>query len=225
MGVSPEELAELYPRLYHMAEPDSWESIRKHGLLSTSSLLTRFGISGESRRAIELCRRDRPHEIKCEEYGRAVIRDQLPMVESKLRACLQDCSPEEWYAFLNRRVFFWLSEKRLRVLLGARAYRNKIHTVLTIKTLPLARDYNASIMLSPMNSGNTLPIAFPRGLTTLKNMIDYPFEQRLRLGRYYTVVELAVEEGVPNIFDYTVQVEEMISDGDKMASVRTIFKR
>jgi len=76
-----------------------------------------------------------------------------------------------------------------------------------------------------MNSGNTLPIAFPRRLTTLKNMVEYPFEQRLRLGRHYTVVELAVEEGVPNILDYTVQVEEMISDGDKMASARTIFKR
>src|ERR1700719_2584584 len=163
MGVTPEKLAELYPRLYHMAEPNSWESIRKHGLLSTSSLLSRFDIHGESRHTIELCRRDRSYEIKHEKYGRAVIRDQLPIVESKLRASLQDCSPEEWYEFLNRRVFFWLCEERLSVLLGARTYRNKIHTVLTVETLPLARDYIASITLSPMNSGNTLPIAHPRG--------------------------------------------------------------
>jgi hypothetical protein len=32
MGVIPEELAELYPRLYHMAEADSWESVARHGL-------------------------------------------------------------------------------------------------------------------------------------------------------------------------------------------------
>jgi len=129
MGVSPEKLAELYPRLYHMAEADSWESIRKRGLLSTSSLLSLFDIDSESRRTIELCKRGRPHEIKHEKYGRAVIRDQLPIVESKLRACLQDCSPEEWYAFLNGRVFFWLCEERLHVLLGAKTYRNKIHGV------------------------------------------------------------------------------------------------
>jgi len=119
MGVTPEKLAELYPRLYHMAEPDSWESIRDLGLLSTSSLLDRFGITGEIRRTIER-RRDRSHQIKHEKYGRAVIRDQLPIIESKLRASLQDCSPEEWYAFLNGRVFFWLCEERLHVLLGAK---------------------------------------------------------------------------------------------------------
>jgi hypothetical protein len=225
MGVTPEKLAELYPRLYHMAEPDSWESIRDLGLLSTSSLLDRFGITGEIRRTIELCRRDRSHQIKHEKYGRAVIRDQLPIIESKLRASLQDCSPEEWYAFLNGRVFFWLCEERLRVLLGAKTYRNKIHRVLTLETLPLAQDYIHSIMLSPMNSGNTLPIAQPRGLTTLKSMNDYPFEQRLRLGPYYTVVELAVEGGIPNILDYTIQVDEMVSDGSNVTKSRAIFKR
>lgn len=45
MGVTPEELANLYPRLYHMAEPGSWESIRRYGLLSTSSLLSLFEIT------------------------------------------------------------------------------------------------------------------------------------------------------------------------------------
>jgi len=99
------------------------------------------------------------------------------------------------------------------------------YTVLTVETLPLARDYIASIMLSPMNSGNTVPIARPRGFTTLKKMSDYPFEQRLRLSPYYTVVELAVEEGVPNISDYTIQVDEMVSDGANVTAVRTLFKR
>ena len=38
MGVTAEELAEAYPLLYHMADARSWDSIRKHGLLSTSAL-------------------------------------------------------------------------------------------------------------------------------------------------------------------------------------------
>ena len=44
MGVTPEELAQAYPRLYHMADAQSWESIRKHGLLSTSSLLDLYEV-------------------------------------------------------------------------------------------------------------------------------------------------------------------------------------
>jgi hypothetical protein len=38
MGVTPEELSKTYPRLYHMADADSWQNIQKLGLLSTSSL-------------------------------------------------------------------------------------------------------------------------------------------------------------------------------------------
>ena len=96
---------------------------------------------------------------------------------------------------------------------------------MTLETLPLAQDYIHSITLSPMNSGNTLPIAQPRGLTTLKRMNDYPFEQRLRLGPYYTVVELAVEGGIPNILDYTIQVDEMVSGGSNVTKSHAIFKR
>lgn len=38
-GVDPGELAERYPRLFHMAAAGSWPSIERHGLLSTSALL------------------------------------------------------------------------------------------------------------------------------------------------------------------------------------------
>ena len=52
-----ERLISRYPTLYHMAEDGSWESIRKHGLLSTSALLDKFEIEGEERLAIESARR------------------------------------------------------------------------------------------------------------------------------------------------------------------------
>lgn len=225
MGVTPTELAKQYPRLYHMAEPNTWESIRKHGLLSTSSLLTLFGVAGETRRSIELRRRPEARVVEHPAHGRVVIRDQKPIVESKLMAALQGCSPEEWYAILNARVFFWLTEERLRTLLSARAYRNRTHTVLTLETLALAKDYEPSITLSPMNSGNTLPIAHPRGLDTLKRMADYPFRERLPKGPYYTVVELAVEDGVRNIVDYTLCVDSMLSDGKNTKTVKTLYRR
>jgi len=225
VGVTPEELANLYPRLYHMAEPGSWESIRKYGLLSTSNLLTLFGIDGNVRREIETRRRSRSYEIKDAEHGRAVIRDQKPIVESKLQAALQDCTLEEWYALLNSRIFFWLTKERLKILLSAREYRNKPHTVLTLETLPIARDYTSTITLSPMNSGNTLPIAHPRGTATFSKMKDYPFRERLKRGLQYTVVELAIEGGVPNVVKYATRVETMVSDGNRVTTVGVLYAR
>jgi len=37
MGVTPAVLAEEYPRLYHMAERGSWDSVKRHGLLGTEA--------------------------------------------------------------------------------------------------------------------------------------------------------------------------------------------
>jgi hypothetical protein len=225
MGVTPKELAILYPCLYHMAEPGSWESIRRHGLLSTSSLLSLFEITGDERRKIEACKRKESREIAHSIYGRAVIRDQKPIIESKLEVALHGCTLAEWYGLLNRRVFFWLTLERLTALLSAKEYRNKPHIVLTLETLPLVSSYESSITLSPMNSGNTLPIAHPRGPYTFKRMEGYPFQERLKKGPYYTVVELAVDNGISDIADYTLLVQTMVSDGTTSTSVETLYSR
>ena len=55
-----EELEELFvnaPRLYHMAESDSWASIKERGLLSTSAILDLYGVTGDERKKIEETRR------------------------------------------------------------------------------------------------------------------------------------------------------------------------
>src|ERR1035438_8265153 len=170
MGVTPEELADAYPQLYHMADAHSWESIRKHGLLSTSNLLDLFEVTGKERADIETRRRPECVEIIHPKHGRAVVRDQKPLIESKLRNSLQECTVEEWYRLLNKHVFFRLTKARLETLLCARAYRNNPHIVLTVETLQLANRHEERIALSPMNSGNTQPIAHPRGPATFKKM-------------------------------------------------------
>jgi uncharacterized protein DUF7002 len=225
MGVTPDELAAFYPYLYHMAEPGTWESICRHGLLSTSSLLTLFEFDGEARRPYEERKREESVEINHPCHGRAVLRDQKPIIESKLKFALQDCTLTDWYKLLNSRVFFWLSIDRLNTLLSARQYRGKPHTILTLETLPLALDYEASITLSPMNSGNTLPVAHPRGLATFRRMKDYPFAERLKYGPYYTVVELAVEGGVPDVCKYVVRSETMTSDGATSVTSGILYSR
>ena len=222
MGVTPEELAKTYPWLYHMADEQSWESIRKHGLLSTSALLDLFEVKGQQRAQIEKRHRPEAVEITHAAHRRAVVRDQKPLIESKLRKSLQDCTVEEWYRLLNRHVFFWLTKERLKTLLCARAYRNSPHIVLTVETLPFVKRYSERIVLSPMNSGNTQPIAHPRGLQTFQKMRNYPFQERAKYGDHYQVVELAIEDGA-DVNDVIQSVDLMQCDGKGMRVLKNIF--
>lgn len=227
MGVTPEQLAECYPRLYHMAHRDSWDGICRYGLLSTEALLDLFEVPGERRRPILTQQREQSVAIAHPAYGRAVIRDQKPLNRSKLEGCLSGCSFQQWLQMLNSRVFFWLTEERLQTLMCAREYCAQTHVVLVLDTLRLASDFRQRITLAPMNTGNTRPFAHPRGLATFSRMEDYPFEDRRRRGPYYRVVELAVEGGVPNIRDYMFGAAEMrCSTGGKggVKSIQTVKK-
>jgi hypothetical protein len=209
MGITPVELAKYYPRLYHMAEQDSFESIKRHGLLGTEALVQLFEVPTDRRRLILGQQRTKSEVIEHPRYGKATIRDQKPLNRSKLEGCLQGCSFQDWLHMLNSRVFFWLTIERLRTLMCAREYCAKPHVVLVLDTLRLANDLHQTITLAPMNTGNTRPYTYPRGLSTFSRMTDYPLADRLHRGLYYMVVELAVETGVGNIMDYLIEATEM----------------
>lgn len=213
MGVTASELSEYYPRLYHMAEGGSWESIQRHGLLSTEALVDLFEIPSADRDAILTHQRTKCITIRHPQYGEAVIRDQKPLNRAKLESCLQDCSFEEWLQMLNSRVFFWLTKERLQTLMCAREYCGRPHVVLVLDTRRVAEDHADKLTLAPMNTGSTQPFAHPRGLSTFRRMADYPFEKRLPRGPYYRAVELAVPAGVGNITDYVTEVAEMQCSG------------
>ena len=208
MGVSREALAMHYPRLYHMAEAGSWPGIMRHGLLSTSALLDLFEVRGPDRNTIESTHRPESLTITHPLHGTAVIRDQKPMSDKALRRALRgSLSPADWYRILNRMVFFWLTEKRLKRLLEAIEYRDKRQTVLTIDTARLLERHGHRVRLSPMNSGNTRPYPHPRGRDTFLPLSEYPFESRRKRGRE-PAVELTVEYSVPDIRDFVLHVEE-----------------
>jgi hypothetical protein len=210
VGVTPTELAKHYPRLYHMAEGSSWAGIQRHGLLSTIALLDLFEVTPDARRAILSEQRTESITIEHPVHGKAVIRDQKPLNRSKLeKKALKGCSFQQWLDMLNSRVFFWLCKERLQTLMCAREYCSQTHVVLVLDTLRLATDLQQSITLAPMNTGNTRPFAHERSLQTFRRMAEYPFEERLHRGLYYTAVELAVEIGVPNIMDYLIEAAEM----------------
>lgn len=208
MPINAAEFIRHYPCLYHMAEANSWPSIRKHGLLSTTALLDLFEITGELRRSLESQHRPHSVEIRHPKNGAAVIRDQKPMREAALRKCLLRMTPEQWYRTLNRYVFFWVSSDRLDRLLAARAYRGRTHTVICVDTARLFNACARNVRLSPINSGSTIYNPQRRGADTFQSLDHYPFSERRKVrGLANAVAELAVVYSLPETAKIALRVD------------------
>lgn len=220
MALSTREFTTRYPTLYHMAEWTSWGSIQRLGLLSTRALLDLFEIAGEERRHIESEHRPESVEISHHKYGSAVIRDQKPMSERALAKCLRGISPKEWYELLNERVFFWSTEKRVKTLLGARAYRDRDHLVLTIDALQLVARYSNQITLSPINSGSTVYNPQPRGRDLFQPFRRFPWEARRKYGKQ-AIAEIAIPYSVPDVMDFVIRGERRRG----LNILATVYKR
>jgi hypothetical protein len=205
------ELAELVrdcPTLYHMAERDSWPSVRKYGLLSTTALLDHFEVAAPLRAAIECKRRPASVTLERNGLGRAVVRDQFPMDDKGLCRCLEDgLSPEDWYRTLNAKVFFWLTRERLLRLLNAGNYRLQEHDVLALDAMSLIHAYEDKIWFSPINSGCTKPFPHPRGRRTFQRIADYPYAHwKAKRRRGERVVEVAMDHAVPDAAKFVTRV-------------------
>lgn len=211
MGVRPEVLAARFPRLYHMAETGSWPAIQRHGLLSTQALVDLFELRGEAREGLVALHRPNSVLIRHPVHGEAVIRDQKPMSDGGLARALRDgLTPSDWYRILNEKVYFWLERRRLEGLLAAAAYRDRRQTVLTVDTAALLARHADRVLLSPINSGCTKPYPQPRGRDTFLPLTSYPFEEWDRKRhRRDPVVELTVQNSVPDIRDCVITVEEV----------------
>jgi hypothetical protein len=207
------DLVETYPRLWHMAEDGSWDSIRQRGLLSASALLDLYRVYGTRRAELESSRRPESVSIRRVGLPNAVLRDQKPMSNAALAHCLRDgITPAQWYEKLNKHAFFWLSRERLRRLLGANDYRNQPQVVLTLDTRSVIAAHKHQIELSPINSGSTLFNPQPRGHDTFLPIDDYPFEYwRKRRPLPDAVVELTVLYAVQNILQHVIAVHRVVN--------------
>jgi hypothetical protein len=206
-----DELLTDCPVLYHMAEPGSWPSIRRHGLLSTSALLDLYGLAGAARAALESERRPEGVPLERPDLGRITVRDQKPLSDAGLRRCLTDgLAPADWYRLLNARAYFWLSRERVLRLLQARAYRDRAHDVIEVEARPLVEACRDRIELSPINSGTTGRFPAPRGRSTFLPIDAYPYAAyRKRRPRGERVVELTVLGGVPDFAGYARRIDRM----------------
>ena len=215
--MNPKDLIRFHPNLYHVTDVENWESIRKHGLLSTSKLLDLFEVSGGRRFKLE--RQCRPNSVPLEHpvHGKAILRDNKPLAESRLESCLRDgLTPQDWYAILNCRVFFWPTWERVERLLGAAAYRWSHQLAIKVPTKRLLEACGDRIELSPMNSGATRPMAHPRGLGTFTALDDYKFEEwRRKRGPTKAVVEVTVLDAVGDIAELATSAICHCPSGDE----------
>lgn len=217
-----DQLIEVHPTLYHMAEADAWESVVQHGLLSTSHLLDLYEVDGAERGAIESARRRDSVVITSRKHGTAVIRDNKPLAERRLAACLSGMSPADYYRLLNERVFFWPTSRRLEGLLRARAYRARPHLVITVDTQRLLDGHGSRVSLSTINSGAALFSAPARGPETFRSIADFDFDlARQRRSRSTAIAEVAVTGGVKPILEVADQAAIIAPDGAE----RTIWRR
>ena len=201
--MTPEEVARKYPFLYHMAELDSWPNIQAYGLRSTSALLDLYETPEPLRFRLESQWRPASVRLPHTTYGTAVVRDQLPMPEDKLRECLVDMTTQQWYELINGKTFFWPEETPLGWMLNAPPYRGREHAVIVVPTESLLSQYSKSITLSPINSGSVHParatgLPRPRGRETFRSIRDHTTPW---------ISELAVEHSVPNIAELASHVE------------------
>ena len=191
-----------YPRLYHMAEAGTWQSISDHGLLSATAALDVSSLTGEERVAFEGLQRTRTLKLPADTYGSIPLRDQATMPPDRLAKALTDgATPEQWYRLINGKVFFWADEDRLIRMLRTRAHQRRLCDVLTLDTARLVNAHLDRLWLCHMNSSSTWPTPHTRGADVFQPISRYP---ALR-----PVVEVAVDYSVPSVADYVVAVRRM----------------
>lgn len=197
--MDPDRLAALHPVLYHMADARNWESIRRYGLLSTSALLDRLGVSGEARTPVEAAHRPKTLALPAPD-GTVFVRDQHPLEPAALAACLDDVSPADWYKTLNARVFFWPTRDRLERML--KAYGRSEQAIFEVDAKGLLGRHASETELSHINSGyagSRYPAA-RRGRYTFVPLLEYAYSAKNK------VAEVTVLDAVPNIFYMTQRV-------------------
>ena len=199
--MSPEEIASKHPRLFHITRPSAVSTIKDHGLLSTSSLLTLFGVSGVDREAIETQRRPSTVTIRHPVFGEALITDNGPLSEVALAQCLDDgLTPSDWIRMLNQRVFFWVDQKDVDVHLRASIRHGEQRVVLVFDTLSLVSAYHHRIQLSAINTGSTMRRPARRGLSTFSPAKQYAYSEWRRLrGGHDRIKELTILDGVRDV--------------------------
>lgn len=191
--------------VYHLLDCENLASVRKHGLLSTERLILQAGdVDPGLLRVFRATGQQLSSGVR--------IRDQSPMPPQALaRALDAGLCPEDWYALLNSKVFFWLDAERLnrqRAACGAAP-----QLALVIDARKMLKDHPQQAFVSPINTGNARRAPAIRNRSTFVPYRKWVMEawaheviggQRTRRASH-RAVELTIDGGVPNVFEYVLE--------------------
>ncbi len=211
--MSPAELAERHPQLFHVTAAGASERIRRFGLMSTSDLLSFLGVDTASRTRLTTQRRPKEEVISHSQHGDFSLGNNAPLSEKRLAGQLEDnLTFSSWLEMLNNRVFFWTKRERAESLRKSRNYRDTKKELLVIDTLPFALAHQERIQIAPFNTGSTgrQPNPPMRGLSTFAPLLptDYRSWTRRR-GQRDSIVEVVVEGSVRDIAAFITRVEPL----------------
>jgi hypothetical protein len=190
-----------------MAEVDNWPSIQKRGLLSAAALLKQPGMTDDDRRRVMRHRIERTVLS-----DGSVVRDQRPMPPAALASCLRGMTPDEWYALLNAKVFFWIDPLRLERHMHA--CRRHPQIVMVLDAARLLERHGARAAVSPFNTGNARRRPAVRGQATFVPYAAW-LQSRwqheaagLRIrprSPAHPPAELAIDGAVPDVMSFVVE--------------------
>ena len=210
----------LPPRVYHLSGLENWPSIQRRGLLSARSLLDAAGLPGP-RRARDVKQRTETLFLA----DGSAVGHQRPMPPEALARCLRGVLPGEWYALLNRQVFFWLDPARLDRF--QRAGGPSAQVLLTIDTKKLLSRYGESAYLTPINSGNARRAAATRGPASFvpyhRWREDRWDSEAAALGtrprpRSHRPVELTIDVPIPDALEMVIEIRHL-APGDTIGEL------
>lgn len=208
--MTPSELSELHPRLFHVTTRGAAEAIRRDGLMSTRRLLEFLGVPED--RLLELTSTRRKTAIRVpDERGNHVIGDNAPLSEKRLQGRLEDgLTFSEWLRILNDRVFFWTDPARATSLRRSRLNKDLGKELITLETRRLAEVHQSRMEIAPFNTGSTgrQPRPPTRGRATFAPLLttDYAAWRRRR-GQRDKIVEVVVRDEVPDVADFIIDVQ------------------
>ncbi len=170
---------EHYPRVFHVSLCLQASTIRSAGLFSAAGLLKRCSLSSEECERILHSQR-KATKILQTDFGATVLNDQLPLPAKALLRCLNGMSPEEWYAEVNERIFFFLNEDKARSFAKVRADKLPTRTLLCLNTEKLIRGLENDFELCAFNSGNAMRKPVRRDRDSFQTISTYPLAERAR---------------------------------------------
>ena len=203
-------------QVFHLAEAGNWPSIQKHGLHCATALLGLAGNTDADRHRVM-----RHRATRTILSNGTIVRDQTPMPPAALRSCLHGMTPDEWYALLNSKVFFWADVERLNRHLHA--CRRHPQVVMVLDAAALLLRYGPRAAVSAFNTGNARRRPASRGHATFVPYFTWCESgwqhEAVGLGtrprsRSHRPAELTVDRAVSDVMDFVVNVR-FVASGEK----------